>query len=53
MKRDAAFFDAAGSLRDPTSLYLGGDWAGYRMSDMLPLNIGRAGLFEEAEGPGR
>ncbi len=52
VKGDAAYFDAAGSLRDPTSLYVGGDWAGYRMSDMLPLNIDPAELLEEPEDPG-
>jgi len=50
---DAALFDASGSLRDLTTLNVGGDWAAYRMSDMLPLNIGPADLFEESEDTGR
>ena len=35
---DAALVDASGSLSDPMMVTVAGDWAKYRVSDMLPIN---------------
>jgi hypothetical protein len=48
---DGARFDAAGSLRDPMMVTVGGAWGTYRVSDMLPLDLDRSILQEAQKSP--